>query len=127
MCSDWDKRAILSLTLFIANMGCYNLYFYELFWGSWEKIASKALYYLTTGMFLIYLFINDIVKNNSDLNHQICLIGKSAIIINFLLFYLILSGIATRPILYVLLLNGSVFAVSIMILFSGIKHGTFKN
>lgn len=127
MWKEWDKRAIFSLMMVIANMAAYNLYFYELFWGSWEKIAAKALYYITTAIILIYLLINDIAKNNTDLNFQICLTGKSAIIVNFLLFYFILSGTATHPIVYVFLLNGSVFAISIIILFAGIKHETFKD
>lgn len=127
MWKEWDKRAIFSLFMVIANMAGYNLYFYELFWGSWEKITAKGLYYLTTAIFSIYLLINDIVKNNSDLNYQICLTGKSAIIVNFLLFYFILSGNVAYPIVYVFLLNGSIFAISIIILFAGIKHETFKD
>lgn len=123
---DWDKRAILSLFMLIVNMGCYNFYFYELFWGSWDKVIAKALYYATTFVFYEYFITNDIVKRNTHLNFQICYIGKNGIAVNFLLFALILFGIASHPILYVLLLNGSVFAISVMILFSGIRHGFFK-
>lgn len=122
----WDNRAIANLLIIIANMGCYNLYFYELFWGSWEKITARALYYISTAIVSIYLIIDELYGFTTKEHYQLNLICRLTIIANFILFALILYNILPDPILYLLILNGSIFALSCMILFSGIKYGHYN-
>lgn len=112
--------------MLIANMGAYNFYFYELFYGSWDKTQAKALYYLTTFLVLLYLIIDEIVDYSSDTHKQISLICKLSVCANFLLFALILYNVLSMPILYLFLLNGSIFVLSVIILTSGIRHEYFK-
>lgn len=106
-------------------MVCYNLYFYELLWGEWDKREAKALYYIVTAGLMTYLLISDLYKSTA-LTFQINFISKITIIINFALFSLILYNILAHPVLYLFILNGLVFALSIMIATSGIRHGMFK-
>lgn len=121
----WLNRAILSLIILIVNMGCYNFYFYELFWGSWPKIYSRRLYYVTTAFFLLFVLADELFKYKDDTHYQINLVCKATVIVNFILFALILYGVFNNPILYLYLLNGSIFAISVIILCSGIKYGSF--
>lgn len=122
-----DKRAIFGFTVLIISVGVYNLYLYELLWGTWEKREAKALFYLITAFVLLYLLIEDLTKKGSITNFQITVICKCSLIINFLLFSLILYGSIANPVVYLYILNGSIFVISIMVLISGLRHGIFKN
>lgn len=121
-----DRRAIFNMCMVIANMACYNLYFYELFWGSWNEIHTRAFYYGVTSVMMIYLFIDDFIGYSSITHRQLNLIAKAAITVNFILFTLILKNLLPNPIMYLFLLNGSIFVISCIILFSGLSHGYFK-
>lgn len=104
-----------------------NFYLYELFWGIIEPRYNKGFYYLATALFLFYLIVNDLIKGYSKLEYQSSLIGKLAIVVNLIVFSFTQLNLLPKPIMYIFLLNGSIFAISIIILFSGIKYGTFKN
>lgn len=108
-------------------MGCFNTYLYELFWGTWEIRYAKALYYGATALILIYTYVDELIGGRSDIHFQINLITKAAVIVNFILFFLIQFDLLREPIIYLFTLNGSVFAISIMVLLSALKHGAFKN
>lgn len=122
-----DYRAIVNLIVLIINMGSYNFYVYELLFGTWEKREAKALYYLTTFFVLLYLIIDEIIGYSSDTHKQISLICKLSVCANFLLFALILYDMLSMPILYLFLLNGSIFVLSVIILWSAIQHEFFKD
>jgi hypothetical protein len=123
----WDKRGLINLSALILNMAAYNFYFYELLFGDWNKAQAKALYYITTSCMMFYLIVDDIRGRDSNLHIELSIISKGAILINFILFALILKGVFNNPIIYLFLLNGSIFALSTIILISGIRHETFKN
>jgi hypothetical protein len=123
----FDYRAVINLAVLIANMGAYNFYFYELFYGSWDKIQAKALYYITTSCVLLYLVIDEMVGYSSDTHKQISLICKLSLWANFLLFALILYNVLSNPINYLYILNGSIFVLSCIILFASLKHDFYKD
>jgi hypothetical protein len=120
------NRTILNLLILIIFMGCYNFCFYELLWGTWEKIITRLFYYKSTSVFLIVILIDELCKFSSDTHYQINIICKSTIIANFILFAMILRGTFEEPHIYLFLLNGSVLIISLIILFCGIKYDFFK-
>lgn len=104
-----------------------NLYLYELFWGIWEKRFAKGFFYLSTSMFLLYLVVGEVKKYTSNLDYQSNIICKLTIAANLMIFAFTQFDLIPKPIMYLFLLNGSIFAVSIIILLSGIKHDIFKD
>lgn len=121
-----DNRAIFGLCMVIANMCCYMLYFYELFFGKWNEIHTRAFYYGVTSVIMVYLLVDDILGYSSVTHRQLNLIAKASITANFIMFTLILKNTLPFPIMYLLILNGSIFVISCIILFSGISYGYFK-
>lgn len=114
----------ISLSLYAAAT---NFYMYELFWGIWEKRYAKGFFYLATSFFLIYLIIGEIKSYSTNLEYQSNVICKLAISANLLIFAFTQLDLIPKPIMYIFLLNGSIFAVNIIILLSGIKHELFKD
>lgn len=125
-----DIKAIINLMVLIIYMGCYNFYFYELLWGHWNLQVAKGFYYFVTAAMLSYLLYNDIKGKQRDIHKQLSHISKASIIVNFILFGLIYFAIIQNvryQIMYVFILNGSILALSIMVLFSGIRHNIFED
>lgn len=104
-----------------------NFYLYELFWGGMNNATSKGLFYLISGIYAAWLNIDEMIGYSSNGNYQGNIIGKWIIYCTFILFgctqlNLIKSGEVCIGIFY-----GFVFATTLIILISGIRHELFKN
>lgn len=110
-----------NIVLIITQTGIYNLYLYELFWGNLNEIINRGMYYAVTALTLLFLTFEDILGHKCQFN----IICKFSLIVNFILFAVTLFGLLKSPVLCLLLLNGSVFAISIMVLSIFKKHGYF--
>jgi hypothetical protein len=125
-----DIRGLINLVVLIFYMGCYNFYFYELLYGKWNLALAKGFYYFVTAAMLLYLFVGDVTGKRRDMHRQLSYISKLLVIVNFILFGLIYFAVIQNTkyqIIYIFLLNGSIFVLSIMVLFTGLKHEVFKD
>lgn len=123
----WDWRSITNLAVLVVVTGCYVLYLHELFFGSWDKIHTKAFYYTVTGCFLLYLIIDELCGYSTRTHRETNLICKFSLLANFVLFALILTDQLSNPKLCLYLLNGCIFVLSFIILFTGVRHEFFKD
>lgn len=114
----------IALTIYAAAT---NFYLYELFWGDLEMRINKGFYYLTSALFIIYLTAAEVKKYNCNIEYQSNIICKLAIAANLMIFAFTQLDLLPKPITYLFLLNGCIFAISVIILLSGIKYGTFKD
>lgn len=120
--------ALLNFTVLLIYTACNNLYLYELFYGSWEYRLTKGFFYLYTSVFLTYLVVAEILGYTTNREFQTNIICKLTLLIAFIIFALTqLDILMPRPRMYFCLLNGSIFALSIIILISGLRHGYFKD
>jgi len=120
-------RTTIDLFLLITYVGVFNLCFYGQFVEGWIPGHCRRLYYWSTAAFLTLLLIDELCKFEHNTHYQVNKIGQCTVIINFTLFALMLHGVFTNEIFYLFLLDGSIFAISGMILFSGIRHNVFTN
>lgn len=127
MCAKRITRTLIDLIALIVYTGVFNLCFYEQFYGAWFETHPRRLYYISSAVFSLFLLIDELFKYNDNTHYQLNLIGRCTVILNFTIFALMLYGLFTNEIFYLFLLDGSLFAVSAMILFSGLRHGFFKN
>lgn len=122
----WDKKAILSFTMLGINVGIYNLYLYELFYGTWRQTNTRGMYYIVTAMVLSYLTYDTIKGYSTSLHLQGNITIFLALIINFLLFALTLYDILPNHRLYLYTFNGTLLAATIVILILGRYYEMFK-
>lgn len=127
MSGKWDIWGVISLCVLLITIGGYELYLYELFYGTWEERCTKGLYYVTTALSLLYLTYFDTFGNASCRQFEFNLICKLTLIINFIFFALILYDILPNHRLYLYAFNGTILVVTMTILFFGCKHGIFKD
>ena len=118
---------IKELILLIVYCAISNIVFWESINGQWQPVRCKAIFYITTAIFQIYLTISDKIGYSNDRHFQLSIISKFTIAFNLLFLSLILYNILPKGIYSFFYLDGFIFAISIMILISGIRHGTFKN
>lgn len=123
----WDKRAILSLCMLLSSVGIYELYLYELFYGTWELRCVKGLYYASTACVLTLLTYFDIFGYKSCTQFNICTICKFTLIINFLFFAFTLYDILPNHRLYLYVFNGTILVATLAILIFGVRHEIFKD
>lgn len=122
----WDKRAIVNIILLILYSAGFNFYLYELFYGSWLPVNSKAFYYLITTVSLFWLILDEYMGYVSYINQKLNIIHKLCLLLNFAIITITLYGLLnTRQYFY--LYNGSIFVLSLMILTSGGRHDYFKD
>lgn len=126
-CQMLGNRTIGAFIALLLHTSMFDIYLYELLWGNMNISIVKGIYYFITAIFLLYITINDIAGYTSEAHLEISHVSKFSIIINFMFFALTLFNILQKPILYLFLFNGGIFAVSMIILLSGVKHGIFKN
>ena len=124
----WDKRSIWSLSMMILNYIIYNFYLYEMFYGMWNIICIKGIFYLTTALIMLY-FVFDEMRNYTYLiQYQIKIAYFLSLILTFILFFLILSyKLKDYPVSVLLVYNSLVIFVTFSILCNGIKYKLFKN
>ena len=123
----WDIKAIFNLIALVIQSGVYNFYVWELSHPVFNIALVRALYYGVTAAFLFYLTVDDMIGRVSDRHFEISVICKISLIINFMFFALTLCSILKNPVLYLLLFNGCIIAVSSMVLISGIRHDFFRD
>lgn len=108
---------------------CLNINLYTWYLGTMPIRYSKLWYNYTTIFAILFLFIDLQLGISGWMHAQIQNVLKTTIIINFILIileqHLILTDANTDLKFYIF--DGVVFAVSTMILISGIIHGYFKN
>lgn len=122
-----DKRTYINLFALIAYTGLFNLYLYELFYGSWNIANVKGFYYLITILTLLWGIIDRKIKNSTETSNHINLITEITVIINFVFIILNLYDLLFIPLLNFFLYNGSVLVVSVIVLIASTKHEIFKN
>lgn len=111
-------RNLFTLLLYLASV---NFYLYELFYGPMSKTDARSIYYVSTAFVFLYLTLCDRYEPQCQFN-TIC---KICITTNFFFFTYVLVGAFPDPVFYLFLLNGSVFAITIMILISFARNGYF--
>jgi len=120
--------AILNLLALLLYTGFNNLYIYELFYGSWEYRLTKGFFYFFTSIFVLFLIVGEGTGYRSNREFQTNLICKITLLACFIIFaFTQLDIFMPKPRMYFLSLNGSVFAISIIILISGLRHDYFKD
>lgn len=104
-------------------VGLFNFYIYELT-RTWFTPEGKRLFYnyLTMGM-VGFTFADIKAGFVSYLHEQFNNICILSVVINFILIILTHHTILQNPIPMFFAFNGSVFAVTVMIGFSIIRHG----
>lgn len=122
----WDKRLILCILALVCYSFCMNTYFFQLFWGSWSKIHAKCLYYTCTSVIVLFFILDDLRGYSCTLHFKMNIITKLLVLTNFILFTIILNDLLPFALLSLLACNGSIVAITIMVLSSGIRHGAFK-
>lgn len=125
-----DIRGIINLVVLILYMGCYTLDFYEWIYGEWNLALAKGFYYFVTAGMLLYLLFDDVVDKRRDIHRQLSYISKASVIANFVLFgliyYAIIHSIEYQKI-YLFLLNGSIFVLSMIVLYNGLRYEIFED
>lgn len=118
---------VLNFIALVLYTAFNNFYLYELFWGEWPIATTKGYFYLATALFILYLIIGEMTRYVSCQEYQSSIICKCVLFANFIIFAFTQLNLMPKPIMYLYLLNGSVFAISFIIIISGIRHGYFKN
>lgn len=118
-----DNQAIYNMLMLIGNYIAYNFYLYELFWGDWEKIKTKAFFYLITGSVLLWFTIGDWRGWNTIQQLHTSLVYKITLILTFWSFVVILRGV--NGLIYLITYDISILLISVIILFSGLRYGYF--
>lgn len=121
-----DKRAYYSFFVLIGYTLLFNLYLFELFYGSWNVVHTKAFFYLITIITKLYLIINRKVKKRTELSGHLDDIIEYTVIINFMIICLSLYDLFFVPLLYFFIYNGSVLVTTLIVLIIGTRHGAFK-
>lgn len=123
-CRLMGKINLIVLTVYT---GLVNLYLYELFLGGWPTAYAKGLFYFSTSLFLLYLIIGELIGYYSKCELQSNIVGKCILFCNFFTFALAQLNLMPKPVMYILLLNGSFFVVSFTILYIFGKHELFND
>lgn len=121
-----DRRGIIIATVSMFNWLFLTFYFYEWFYGSIDKVLTKASFYLFIVAFNIFILVQDL-NQKSDIANQLLIICKLSNIINFAMIfisYLVISG-SIRG--YFFTFNGCAFIITLMIFISGLRHGLLKD
>ena len=127
-CQMWDKRSITSFIIFIVNYLVYNLYLYEMFWGTWNIVYTKGLFYLATAIVMLYFIIDEMRNYYFLMQYHIKIAYFLSLILTFILFYLILAyKLKEYPVTTLLVYNSIIIFILISILCNGIKYKLFKH
>lgn len=121
-----DKRAYISFFILIWYTLLFNVYLYELFYGTWNIVYTKAFFYLITILTKGYLIINRKVKRRTELSEHLDDIIEYTVCINFTIIMLSLYNLIFVPLLYFFIYNGSVLVTTLIVLIIGTRHGAFK-
>lgn len=122
-----DKRAYINLFVLVSYTGLYNLYLYELFYGSWYEINTRGFYYLVTVITLICGVIDrKLPKNTTELSRNIGFITELVVIVNFIFIFITLYDIIFTPLLNFFIYNGSVLVTTMIVTIAAVKHGIIK-
>lgn len=122
-----DKKAIINLAILSVYALVMLFYLYELFWGCMNTLEAKGVYYTDTVLLLVYLLIADYKGHATIKQRHFNFISKGVIIINFTFIAMTLFNILPKPVFSLLLINGSIFVVSILTLTISIYHDFYKN
>lgn len=123
----WDKKTLINLFALALYVSGFNFYLYELFYGSWNTLQAKGFFYIITVSFLTYIFfISKYTGQTTYLSEQFDLISKLTVLINFIIIVLTLYDLLNNHRTYFYTFNGSILVTTIMVTFSGFKHGIFK-
>lgn len=117
----------INILVLIIYTAFNNWYLYELFWGSINNATVKGLFYFATSLYLLYLIIGEMTGYNCVHEYQSNMICKWVLFSNFIIFAFTQLNLMPKPIMYLYLLNGSVFVISCIIIISGTRHGYFRN
>lgn len=116
----------VNILVLVLYTGLNNFYLYELFWGRWSNWHVKCFFYIFTSAFLLYIIVCELFRYDNQSEYETNIICKFTLLCNFIIFALTQLNFLPKPIDYLYLLNGSVFAVSVIIIISGLRHGAFK-
>lgn len=123
-----DSRSIVGLCVLTVNYAMYNFYLYELFWGDWEPIGAKSVFYLGTALVLLYYIFDELRGYKTLFQYHIKITYLLSLVVTFVLFYLTLScKIASTRGIALMIYNTIIIGGSLAILYHGIKHKLFKH
>jgi hypothetical protein len=110
----------LSLSALCAYLLLFNLYIYELKYGTLQIEYTKCLYSVLTAGIVAFIYYDRC--DTHGWHKQINQISFWCLMSNFLLIILTHLQILTTPVKMFLTFNGAVFAITIMILILGVKY-----
>jgi len=113
---------ILAVIAYVLSINLYMCYF-----GLIEIHYSKLWYNYTLGFAIGYYAFNNYIGITNYWQQEFNRILIAALLINQFLVILVFHGILDLNFKrYFYIFNGSTFVVSMLILFSGVRHGIFK-
>ncbi len=115
-----NKKILLTLLSIIIYVSVFKFYLYELF-ISWHN--AKLIYNYLTLTMLIFQHYNK--TDEADISTSLNDVLFWSIISNYVLVILLTHGIITELFMFHLF-NGSILAVTLMILYCFFKHGYFS-
>lgn len=106
----------------------FNWYIYALTDGNYTIRCAKLIYSCSTLFIALFYKINQMIKGMSQINEQLNEVCFWALICNFIFILLTHACILTKeePQKMFYAFNGSVFALTIIILISMRRHGFLK-
>lgn len=120
-------RSIGCILVLIAYCFAFSIYIYELPRHNWAPENVKIFYSATTVIMVLFCMIDARMGFESWWHRQFNLICNLALVFNFIFIILTHMQILSDPELTFFIFNGSVIAVSLMILISAKRHGEFNN
>ena len=111
-----------ALTIYAISFNTYIFLF-----GAYPSRYMKLWYNYTTLFLILFIFIDLKIGIVSGLHKQFNDICQFTIMFNFILIILYHHSYGDSGISKLIAFNGSIFVVTVMVLFSGLRHGYFKN
>lgn len=107
-----------NLLLLVVLLIGYGFYISSYLLLNWYSADAKWVYYITTGVVLLCLVLEETAGYRDLFQRQFNLISKLTISINFILFALISQGYLNAWWLCLIILYGSVFVISVGVLYN---------
>lgn len=118
-------RIYITIIAIILYVGLFNFYIYEL---TRIPYRNAVLFYNYLTLSTVVYFLLDWKSGFINKWHeQLNLICILCVIVNYIIIILTHHVILTKPIPMFFAFNGGIFAVTILILINGVKHGYFKD
>lgn len=120
-------RSIGCILVLLLYAALFDLYIYELTRPYLAVEYCKAMYCILNAVMIFFCLIDSRTGFESWWHSQFNMICFLALGINWVIMALGYTGVISGVFCTLLISNGSIFVVTLMILFSSIRHGEFNN